>query len=134
MFPDPRVTIAAVGAVLSPPVAWGFTHEYRFLPPGTSAASMDRALKAFAGAVGAEWVLATDSDRATTPITSPWTRRRTRPRPPWRRSRPRRCAPIVRLANEHKVPIWPISRGKNLGYGGAAPRLSGSVVHGPVAA
>ncbi len=35
---------------------------------------------------------------------------------------------IVRIAAEHKVPLWPISRGKNLGYGGSAPLLSGSVV------
>jgi 4-cresol dehydrogenase (hydroxylating) len=31
---------------------------------------------------------------------------------------------IVRLAAEQSVPLWPISRGKNFGYGGAAPRLS----------
>ena len=30
---------------------------------------------------------------------------------------------VVRLAVEHKVPLWPISRGKNLGYGGSAPHL-----------
>jgi 4-cresol dehydrogenase (hydroxylating) len=35
---------------------------------------------------------------------------------------------LVRLANEHRVPLWPISRGKNFGYGAAAPRLSGTVV------
>jgi 4-cresol dehydrogenase (hydroxylating) len=35
---------------------------------------------------------------------------------------------IVRLANEHRVPLWPVSRGKNLGYGTAAPRSAGSVV------
>ena len=34
----------------------------------------------------------------------------------------------VRVANELKVPLWPVSRGKNLGYGGTAPLLSGSVV------
>ena len=28
---------------------------------------------------------------------------------------------IVRLAREQRVPLWPISRGKNYGYGGAAP-------------
>ena len=27
-----------------------------------------------------------------------------------------------------KTPLWPISRGKNFGYGGSAPRVSGSVV------
>jgi 4-cresol dehydrogenase (hydroxylating) len=35
---------------------------------------------------------------------------------------------LVRLANEYGVALWPIGRGKNLGYGGPAPRLPGSVV------
>ena len=35
---------------------------------------------------------------------------------------------IVRIANEHRIPLYPISTGKNLGYGGSAPNLSGSVV------
>jgi 4-cresol dehydrogenase (hydroxylating) len=35
---------------------------------------------------------------------------------------------IVRVAAEYKLPIWPISRGKNLGYGGSAPELTGSMV------
>lgn len=35
---------------------------------------------------------------------------------------------IVRIAGEHKVALWPISRGKNLGYGGSAPVLTGSVI------
>jgi FAD/FMN-containing dehydrogenase len=35
---------------------------------------------------------------------------------------------IVQWANKHKIPIFPISIGRNLGYGGAAPRVRGSVV------
>ncbi len=35
---------------------------------------------------------------------------------------------IVRIANQYKIPLWPISRGKNFGYGGAAPVLKGSVI------
>jgi len=35
---------------------------------------------------------------------------------------------VVRIANRYKIPIYPISTGKNLGYGGSAPVLSGSVV------
>ncbi|MDX9873794.1 MAG: FAD-binding oxidoreductase [Spongiibacteraceae bacterium] len=35
---------------------------------------------------------------------------------------------VMRIANEQGVPLWTVSRGKNLGYGGAAPVLSGSVV------
>lgn len=35
---------------------------------------------------------------------------------------------VVIWANEYLIPIWPISMGRNLGYGGAAPRVRGSVV------
>ena len=35
---------------------------------------------------------------------------------------------IVKAANEYHIPLWPISIGRNSGYGGAAPRVSGSVV------
>ncbi|KAE8334572.1 hypothetical protein BDV24DRAFT_22552 [Aspergillus arachidicola] len=35
---------------------------------------------------------------------------------------------LVRIANNLQIPLWPTSIGRNLGYGGAAPRLSGSVV------
>lgn len=35
---------------------------------------------------------------------------------------------IVGVCNKHKVPIWPISTGKNLGYGSAAPAERGGVV------
>ncbi len=35
---------------------------------------------------------------------------------------------IVRTANRYKVPLYPISTGRNLGYGGSAPAYSGCVV------
>jgi 4-cresol dehydrogenase (hydroxylating) flavoprotein subunit len=35
---------------------------------------------------------------------------------------------IVRLANQHRVPIWTTSQGRNNGYGGSSPRVQGSVV------
>ena len=35
---------------------------------------------------------------------------------------------VVKWANEFKIPIYPISMGRNIGYGGAAPRVPGSVV------
>jgi 4-cresol dehydrogenase (hydroxylating) len=35
---------------------------------------------------------------------------------------------IVKAASVSGVPLWPVSRGKNFAYGGAAPVLSGSVV------
>jgi len=35
---------------------------------------------------------------------------------------------ILRVANDARLPLWTVSTGRNLAYGGAAPRLSGSVV------
>src|SRR6202142_3113617 len=35
---------------------------------------------------------------------------------------------IVRTANRYRVPLYAISTGKNLGYGGSAPAYSGCVV------
>jgi 4-cresol dehydrogenase (hydroxylating) len=35
---------------------------------------------------------------------------------------------IVRIAGDFEIPLWSISTGKNLAYGGPAPRLPGSVV------
>lgn len=35
---------------------------------------------------------------------------------------------IVRIANKYKIPLYPFSTGRNLGYGGSAPNYSGSVI------
>jgi 4-cresol dehydrogenase (hydroxylating) len=35
---------------------------------------------------------------------------------------------VLRIANEYKVPVWTSGQGRNNGYGGAAPRVSGSLV------
>lgn len=35
---------------------------------------------------------------------------------------------IVELANKYKMPISPVSIGRNLGYGGTAPRLRGTAI------
>ena len=99
------------------------------LPPRVSPVQFDAAQKAFAGVVGKDWVMASDADRdAYSDIYAPG------PESEWPASAavaPANTAEvqaIVRLANEHKTPLWPVSRGKNLGYGANAPRLPGSVV------
>ncbi|KAJ4129622.1 hypothetical protein NW754_003904 [Fusarium falciforme] len=35
---------------------------------------------------------------------------------------------ILKVANQHHVTLWTCSQGKNFGYGGPAPRVSGSMV------
>jgi 4-cresol dehydrogenase (hydroxylating) flavoprotein subunit len=98
-------------------------------PPRVSPQAFDSALQAFAGVVGKDWVLSSDADRAAYADTYA-------PGPQEQWPAGAAVAPasveevqaIVRLANEHKTPLWPVARGKNLGYGTAAPRLAGSVV------
>lgn len=34
---------------------------------------------------------------------------------------------LMRLSTELTIPVWPFSGGRNVGYGGAAPRVPGSV-------
>ena len=99
------------------------------LPPRIGPRAFDTALGAFAGVVGKDWVMAGDADRdAYADVYAPG------PEEQWPASAavaPASVAEVqavVRLANTHKVPLWPVSRGKNLGYGTAAPRMAGSVV------
>ena len=99
------------------------------LPPRLSSAAFDAALRAFESVVGKDWVLATDLDRDTyADIYAPGSEEQWPPSAAVAPDSPEQVQAIVRLANQHKVPLWPISRGKNLGYGTAAPRLPGSVV------
>jgi 4-cresol dehydrogenase (hydroxylating) len=86
-------------------------------------------LKAFATVVGDKWVLATDEDRGTySDFYAPGSEQTHAPSAGVAPASAEEVQAVIRLANEHKIPLWPVSRGKNLGYGAAAPRLPGSVV------
>ncbi len=99
------------------------------LPPNVSEKSFQKALDAFAGVVGKQWVLATDEDRhAYMDIYAAGDADQHLPSAAVGPQSPEEVQAIIRIANEHKVPLWPISRGKNLGYGAAAPCMSGTVV------
>ena len=101
------------------------------IPPGVSAADFAEALRQFAGVVGPQWVFSSEEDTdlyrdAYSPF---WGE-------PEERLVSAAVAPdtaeevqaIMKIANAFRIPIYPISTGKNLGYGGSAPVLSGSVV------
>ena len=100
-------------------------------PPGVSAADFASAIAAFKAVVGGDWVFTSDEDlepyrdaysilwseadeRIASAAVAPFTAEEVQA--------------VVRIANVKRIPIYPISTGKNLGYGGAAPVLSGSVV------
>ncbi|MEH3107006.1 MAG: FAD-binding protein [Sphingomonas fennica] len=98
------------------------------LPPGLTAATAARALKAFERAVGAAYVFADDADREAYADKFAVDEGGHRPLAAVAPATAQEVQAIVRIAAEHRVPLWPISRGKNLGYGGTAPVLSGSVI------
>jgi hypothetical protein len=101
------------------------------LPPGVKSKDFADAMKQFEEAVGKQWVFTSDEDVALyKDAYSPF----------WGEEEERvasaAVAPdsveqvqkVARVANALKIPIYPISTGRNLGYGGSAPNLSGSVV------
>jgi hypothetical protein len=100
-------------------------------PPGVGSNDFSAALARFEAAIGAEWVFKSDEDVAL--YRDAYSPERNEPT---ERLASAAVAPdsveqvqqIVRIANEYKIPLYPISTGKNLGYGGSAPILSGSVV------
>jgi 4-cresol dehydrogenase (hydroxylating) flavoprotein subunit len=99
------------------------------LPANVSEKDFQKALAAFAGVVGRQWVLATDEDRDSyMDIYAAGDADQHIPSAAVGPSSAEEIQAIIRIANEYKVPLWPISRGKNLGYGAAAPRMTGTVV------
>jgi 4-cresol dehydrogenase (hydroxylating) flavoprotein subunit len=99
------------------------------LAPGVSEADFSRAVKRFTGALDAERVLTSDGDvrefrdpfaystwddYTASAVVMPET--------------VEEIQEIVRIANDLKIPLWTHSAGVNNGYGGPAPRLTGSVI------
>ena len=101
------------------------------VPPNVSEADFTAALREFASIVGDQWVYTSDDDlelyrdsysvlwgeadeRTASAAVAPDTAEQ--------------VVELVKVANRYRIPIYPISTGKNLGYGGAAPALAGSVV------
>lgn len=101
------------------------------LPSGVSDTAFRQALAAFADIVGPEWVLATDEDRTTyLDLYAPGVEdeRAHAPAAGVVVHDVAQVQALVRAANQYRIPLWPICRGKNFGYGGAAPAAPGSVV------
>lgn len=100
-------------------------------PSNISARVFVTALQEFANVVGKDWVFTSDEDLF--PYRDAYSPLRETPED---RSASAAVAPssvdevqaVVRIANKHGIPLFTISTGKNLGYGGSAPNHSGSVV------
>jgi FAD/FMN-containing dehydrogenase len=100
-------------------------------PPGITAATYAKALQEFTRVVGADNVYTTDADLDLyrDGYSVLWNE-------PDERVASGAIAPasveevqaVVKIANQYRIPLYPISTGRNLGYGGSAPAYSGSVV------
>ena len=99
------------------------------LPPGISPSDFARALDGFRAAVGAHNVFSALQDRAS--YLDPFDIDAQD-----RHAAAAAVAPgntdelrqVLQVANRFRVPLWPVSMGKNFAYGTAAPALRGSVV------
>src|SRR6187551_3615524 len=100
-------------------------------PPGISERDFARALTEFRNAVGAEWVFTSDEEiNLYRDAYSPF-KGEAEDRVPSAAVAPNsteQVQAVVRIANAHRIPLWTISTGRNLGYGGSAPAYSGSVM------
>lgn len=101
----------------------------RMLPKALPADRFAAAVTELRGIVGAEWVFA-DPD-STLPYLKSLI-----PDPDHKHVPSGAVAPasvdeiqaILKVANKYKLPLWPISTGKNMGYGCATPASSGQMV------
>ncbi|MCP5145877.1 MAG: FAD-dependent oxidoreductase [Gammaproteobacteria bacterium] len=99
------------------------------LPPGVNAAAMAEALDRFRKIVGNQWVFSGASvESYHDPYTLTNDDSQYKAHAAVAPASAEEVQAIVKVANEYGVPLWPVSRGKNFAYGGAAPVLSGSVV------
>jgi 4-cresol dehydrogenase (hydroxylating) flavoprotein subunit len=98
-------------------------------PPGVSEAAFQAALADFAAIVGPRFVFASDEDRAS--YMDPYAVGDPHEHEPSAAVAPasvEEVQAVLKAASRRRIPLWPISMGKNFAYGSAAPRLKGSVV------
>lgn len=99
------------------------------IPAGVTAAAYAQALEGFRSAVGSQWVFTSEDDRlsyldpfsigdadehAAAAAVAPASTEQLRA--------------VLQVANQFRVPMWPVSMGKNFAYGTAAPKLRHSVI------
>ena len=100
-------------------------------PPGITEVEFARALAEFANVVGSDAVFSSDEEvNLYRDAYSPFWGESQDPVPSAAvaPTRVEEVQEIVRIANRYRIPLWTISTGRNLGYGGAAPAYSGSVM------
>ena len=97
-------------------------------PPGIDAARLREAQRAFESALGAGKVFFEAVDRDSYKDKFAVNDAAHHPAGAIAPTSVEEVQAALKVANQYRIPVWPISRGKNLGYGGTAPLMAGSVV------
>ncbi|TKA72391.1 hypothetical protein B0A55_05866 [Friedmanniomyces simplex] len=99
------------------------------LPPGVSQEDFDRALDEFVSILGDDSVFTGEALRDyVDPYEIPLPNvDRKIPSGAVCPSSTEQLHAVLEVANRYSIPVWTFSRGKNIGYGGPAPRLPGSM-------
>lgn len=123
------ISTAALGMASLSAGADALLPEITMLPKGVSKGNFKKAIQAMRKIVGDDWVFV-DED-ALQPYNKKFV-----PDPDSLRAPAGAVAPgsveevqaLVRLANKYKIAFWPVSTGKNMGYGMATPATSGQMI------
>ena len=124
-----RRTLMGASAAAAAGLALTGTGAPAALAPGVQKADFRRAVAAFRKIVGDEWVFA-DPDNVVS------YNKNYVPDPLKRHVAVGAVAPasveqvqaILKVANQYRQPLWPVSTGKNMGYGMATPATAGQMV------
>jgi 4-cresol dehydrogenase (hydroxylating) len=103
--------------------------QITILPPGVSLGNFRKAIAEFRKIVGDDYVVVTPE--RIVPYTKIMTPGKDADHTPAGAIMPasvEEVQKIVAVCNKYKVPVWPVSTGRNFGYGGAAPATPGQVV------
>ncbi len=103
--------------------------QYIALPEGVSESQFNKAMQEFRHILGKDNVYAEAAELAPyTKIMMPVDEAEHTPSAAISPSKVEEIQAILKVCNRYKVPVWPISTGRNLGYGSAAPATRGQVV------
>jgi 4-cresol dehydrogenase (hydroxylating) flavoprotein subunit len=121
------LSVVAAASALVPGIAQAFAGAA--LPPGLSRRRFDRALAELRAIVGNDWVFAdADSIRPYEKCLIPDPTHRHVPCGAVAPASAEDVQAIVRVASRYGLPLWPISTGKNMGYGSATPATPGQMI------
>jgi len=103
--------------------------RYAVLPPGVPASRFARALAGFRAAVGDEHVLVSPEELAPyVHVMLPFDDDAFAPSASVSPASVEELQAVLKVCNRHRVPVWPVSTGRNFGYGSALPATRGQVI------